>query len=113
MLATRRFRYRFAHRYCAQMIELGWKRSGVAADLLRSDPYGAVTGPAPAKNVFGKMCQKVSSQIRLLQSEGVVGARQNHHRAVGDMYAQRILQLARREKIELTGHDHRRCFDRR
>src|ERR1700733_1432281 len=98
MFAARRFGYRFAYWYGAQMVELGWKRSEIAPDLLRSDPYGPVTRPASPQNVLSEMRYKISGQFRLLQREGVIGARQDHHRAVRNIYAQRILQRARRKK---------------
>src|SRR6202167_6226020 len=113
MFAARQFSYRFAYWYGAQMVELGWKRSEIAPDLLRSDPYGPVTRPASAENVFGETRYKISGQFRLLQRERVIGARQDHHRAVRNSHAQRILQRPRRKKIVLAGQDHRRRADRR
>jgi len=95
------------------VIVAGRKRHEIAADLLRRDPNCLVAFPASGEHVVCEPSQQVCGERRLLQGESVIGTRNDHERAVGNLHAQRLVQRARRQEVELAIQDHRRHPDRR
>ena len=76
------------------MIEAFRKRRELAADIFRRDPYRLFAVPAVGHHVFRKTRHQIGGQFRALKREGMIGARNDDERAVGDMHAQRIFAAA-------------------
>lgn len=69
------------------MVLIGWKGGKRAAGLFRRDPDRLSALPCPGQHVAGEAREQVGRQLRLLQGEGMIGARNDDERAVGNMPA--------------------------
>ena len=69
------------------MIEAFRKRRELAADIFRRDPNRVLAVPAAGHHVFCKTRHQIGGQFRALKREGMIGARNDDERAVGDMHA--------------------------